>query len=56
MGYGRYAGGYQASGETGWEADVIEGDIYTYLDSTLGMEMEGRACEICGERDSTGVA
>lgn len=45
-----YAGGYQASGETGWEADVIEGDIYTYLDSTLGMEMEGaRHVKYAGE-------
>lgn len=45
-----YAGGYQASGETGWEPDVIEGDIYTYLDSTLGMEMEGeRHVKYAGE-------
>lgn len=36
-----YSGGYQPSGDTAWETDVIEGDIYTYLDSTLGMEMEG---------------
>lgn len=36
-----YSGGYQPSGDTAWEPDVIEGDIYTYLDSTLGMEMEG---------------
>ena len=45
-----YAGGYQASGGTGWEPDVIEGDIYTYLDSTLGMEMEGeRHVKYAGE-------
>lgn len=36
-----YSGGYQPSGDTAWEPDIIEGDIYTYLDSTLGMEMEG---------------
>lgn len=45
-----YAGGYQALGENGWEPDVIEGDIYTYLDSTLGMEMEGdRHVKYAGE-------
>lgn len=36
-----YSGGYMPDGDTGWEVAVSEGDIYTYLDSTLGTELSG---------------
>lgn len=36
-----YSGGYMPDGDTDWETAVSEGDIYTYLDSTLGTELSG---------------
>ena len=36
-----YSGGYMPDGDTDWETAVNEGDIYTYLDSTIGTELSG---------------
>lgn len=36
-----YSGGYMPDGEESWEAAISEGDIYTYLDGTLGTQIRG---------------
>lgn len=36
-----YSGGYLPDGDTSWETAVSEGDIYTYLDRTIGTEVSG---------------
>lgn len=36
-----YSGGYLPDGEDSWETAVSEGDIYTYLDSTIGTSQSG---------------
>lgn len=36
-----YSGGYLPDGEDFWETAVSEGDIYTYLDSTIGTSQSG---------------
>lgn len=36
-----YSGGYMPDGAESWEAAISEGDIYTYLDGTLGTQLRG---------------
>lgn len=36
-----YSGGYMPDGAESWEAAISEGDIYTYLDGTLGTQIRG---------------
>lgn len=36
-----YSGGYMPDGAENWEAAISEGDIYTYLDGTLGTQIRG---------------
>lgn len=36
-----YSGGYMPFGDTAWETTVSEGDIYMYLDRTIGTELSG---------------
>lgn len=45
-----YSGGYMPDGESSWETAVSEGDIYTYLDGTIGTELSGgRHIKYAGE-------
>lgn len=36
-----YSGSYMPDGDEAWETAVTEGDIYTYLDATIGTELSG---------------
>lgn len=36
-----YSGGYMPDGAENWEAAISEGDIYNYLDGTLGTQIRG---------------
>lgn len=36
-----YSGGYLPEGDSAWNEAVSEGDIYTYIDSAIGMEPSG---------------
>ena len=46
-----YSGSYVPFGEGSWEEDLNEGDIYDYLDETIGTRLSG----VCGYWNCNGV-
>lgn len=45
-----YSGGYMPDGAENWEAAISEGDIYTYLDGTLGTQIrDGKHVKYAGD-------